>query len=213
MDLDLSAHFPYYKEFDPIVPVWCVTPNSGRIIHRFFDTSPFSPSGRYLALTRFPYEDRLPFAGDAAEIVLINLETGKEGSIAMTHGWDTQLGAQVQWGQDDNQLYFNDLDTKTWKLFGVKMNPITGDKKRLEGPIYMVSPDGSLAASPCLLRTGLTQAGYGVIAPPDYIPVNKGAPSDDGVYMTDTETGKCKLLVSLKQIFEEAIPSFNKDDY
>ena len=55
---DLARRFPRYTDFDPLVPVWCVTPGKGRTIHRFFDSSPFSPSGRYMALFRLPQEDR-----------------------------------------------------------------------------------------------------------------------------------------------------------
>ena len=116
---DLSSHFPRYSEFSPQVPVWCTTPGEGRVIHRFFDTSPFSPSGRYLALTRLPYEDHLPMPGDAAEVILVDLNTSEEQVVAETHGWDTQLGAQTQWGADDSQLFFNDLDTRSWQPFGV----------------------------------------------------------------------------------------------
>src|SRR5207249_6732990 len=97
MTFDLGGRFPRYRDFDPAVPTWCVTPDHGPIIHRFFDTSPFSPSGRYLGLTRLPYEDRLPAPGDVAELVVVDLQTGELRVAAETHGWDTQVGAHVQW--------------------------------------------------------------------------------------------------------------------
>jgi len=175
-------------------------------MHRFFDTSPISPSGRYVALTRFPFEDRLPRPGDAAHVVLVDLDTGNERVVAETRGWDTQLGAQAQWGADDTQLFFNDLDTTAWRPFGVKLDPLSGARTELEGTVYMVSRDGRWAASPCLLWTALTQAGYGVVAPPDCVPTNHGAAADDGLYVTDTATGYRKLLVSFREIVERAEP-------
>jgi len=198
----ISDRFPRYEEFEPTVPVWCVTPDEGRTIHRFFDTSPFSPSGRYLALTRFPYEDRMPQCGDEAEIVLVDLQDGTKRVVARTRGWDTQLGAQAQWGADDTELFFNDLDVSSWKPFGVKLNPFTGEARKLDGTIYMVSRDGKRALSPCLLRTARTQRGYGVVVPPEMVPENRGATDDDGVFLTDTRTGETKLLVSIGQIVE-----------
>lgn len=210
---DLSAHFPRYSEFDPLVPVWCVTPEIGRTIHRFFDTSPFSPSGRYMALTRLPFEDRLPEAGDVAEVILVDLETGEARAVAETRGWDTQLGAQAQWGAEDTQLFFNDVDTNEWRPFGVKLNPLSGAREDLQGTVYMVSPDGTRAASPCLLRTGLTQAGYGVLVPSMYVPLNHGASAEDGVFLTDTSTGECGLLVSLKEIADTATPRLDPEEY
>ena len=82
----ISDRFPRYTRFDPRVPVWCVTPDEGRAIHRFFDTSPFSPSGRYMALFRMPFEDRLPAPGDAGEILVVDLHTGEERTVATTRG-------------------------------------------------------------------------------------------------------------------------------
>ena len=121
-------------------------------------------------------------------------------------GWDARIGAQVQWGLDHTEMYFNDLDPVSWTPHAIKMNPLTGATKQLDGPVYMVSPDGALAASPSLVRTGLTQAGCGVIVPTSTVPRNVGAPSDDGIFITDTNTGKCELLVSLEEIVDQAIP-------
>ncbi|HRS96487.1 MAG TPA: hypothetical protein P5179_14550, partial [Candidatus Latescibacteria bacterium] len=51
----LSERFERYRAFSPAVPIWCITPDGlDRCIHRFYDTSPVSPSGRYVALTRLP---------------------------------------------------------------------------------------------------------------------------------------------------------------
>lgn len=198
----ISPHFPKYEKYDPKVPVWCVTPSLGRTIHRFFDTSPFSPSGRYLGLTRLPFEDRLPAPGDVAEIVLVDLMNGQEQVVAETYGWDTQLGAQVQWGATDNELLFNDVDAQKWEAFGVVLDPSTGSKRRLDGTVYMVTRDGKWAISPSLLRIGATQPGYGVHVPVEHIPRYRNVSSTDGIYITDITSGKSRLLVSLKEIVE-----------
>ena len=183
-------HFPRYTAFDPLVPVWCVTPTAARVFHRFFDTSPISPSGRYLGLTQLPAEDRLPHPGDVAQVVVVDLATGEAEVVAETRGWDTQLGAQVQWGADETQLYFNDLDTETWRAYGVRLNPLSGQRRELDGPVYMVSPDGHWVASSDLVRTGSTQPGYGVLVPAEVVPLDEGAPSDDGVFLTDRDRGE-----------------------
>jgi len=84
--------------------VWNATPTEGGAIHRFFDTSPFSPSGRYLALTRLPFEYRSPQPGDVALVVIVDLQTGEERTVAETRGWDTQVGAHVQWNPQANRI-------------------------------------------------------------------------------------------------------------
>jgi hypothetical protein len=210
---DLDSLFPRYTGFDPLVPVHCVTPDIDRCIHRFHLSSPFSPSGRYLGLTRLSREDRPPEPGEPAEIVLVDLQTGEQKVIAETIGWDTQLGAQVQWGATDRELLFNDVDPSTWMPFGVVMDPLTGAKRNLDGTVYSVSPDGKWAASTCLRRIGATQAGYGVIIPRERVPVNNGAVDDDGVYVTDTVTGESRMVASYKRIVEEAVPAIDVARY
>ncbi|MEM6314056.1 MAG: hypothetical protein AAF743_08210, partial [Planctomycetota bacterium] len=141
---DLDRHFPRYTDFEPKVPVWCVTPNEGRCLHRFFDTSPISPSGRYVAVTRLPQEKRPPSPGETAEIVLVDLREGTERVVAETAGWEPQLGAQVNWGGDDHTLFFADCDTTDWTPHAVRLDPINGDRQRIDGPLYHASPDGKL---------------------------------------------------------------------
>ena len=210
---DLDSVFPKYTGYDPLVPIWNVTPDIDRCIHRFHLSSPFSPSGRYLGLTRLSREDRPPEPGEPADIVLVDLVTGEQKIIAETIGWDTQLGAQVQWGTTDQELFFNDVDSSTWMPFGVKMDPLTGDRKNLGDTVYSISPDGKWAASACLRRIGATQAGYGVIVPPEHVPVNKGAVDDDGVYVTNTVTGESRMIASYQRIVEEAVPRIDVSRY
>jgi hypothetical protein len=190
-----------------------MTLGKGGCIHRFFDTSPFSPSMRYLAVFRMPQESRLPEPGEQAEIVLIDLETAEEKVVATTCGWENQMGANINWGADDNSLYFNTVDTQDWLPYAVRLNPLTGDKKKLGGTVYRVSPDGNHVISACMKRMRRTQFGYGVVVPDHYVPRNRGFSSDDGLYITDTRTGQCQLLVSIEAVFKKAVPRIDMDKY
>lgn len=170
--------FPRYVDFDPAVPVWCVTPERPGCIHRFFDTSPISPSGRYLAVLQMPFEDHLPAPGDKGTIVLVDLETGKARELAESAGWEPQMGANINWGGSDEQLFFNDVDISSWTPYAWKLNPLTGDKVRMEGPVYHASPDGKwlIASNPATMFR--TQPGYGARIPEDRIKRNIGPVSD-----------------------------------
>jgi hypothetical protein len=119
----------------------------------------------------------------------------------------------VQWGATDSELFYNDLDTATWSPFGIVLDPFSGIKRVLEGSVYMVSPNGKTAASPCLLRIGVTQPGYGVVVPPQYVPVNHGVAADDGLYITDTESGQSDLLVSIEDIVGNASPPLDSSEF
>ena len=134
--MKLHSRFPRYDQFSPKVPVWCLTPDWGGCIHRFFDTPPISPSGRFAAVFRMPFEDRQPRPGDKGQVVVIDLESGTERVVAETSGWEPQMGANINWGATDNELYFNDVDTQAWKPFAWKVDPQSGKRERMEGTVY-----------------------------------------------------------------------------
>lgn len=181
--------------------------SSGRIIHRFFDTSPVSPSGRYLALFRFPSETSSPKPGDAGEVIVVDMKTGKEKVVARSRGWEMQLGANVQWGSSDKELYFNDVDTSSWKAFAVQLDPMSGNTKRLRGTVFMVSNDGQYLASYNLVSSRYAQVGYGVVIPDKLTPHNIGPVDTDGVDITHIPTNTTRRLVTIREIYEKTLPS------
>jgi len=188
------------------VPVRCVTPRRPGCIHRFFDTSPFSPSGRYLAVFQLPFEDRQPRPGEAGHVVLVDLHTGEDWSVAETCGWEPQVGANINWGGSDHELFFNDVDTATGEAFAWKRDPLTGARQRLEGTVYHASPDGRLLVSADLAAMRRTQPGYGVRISDERVRRNIGPADDDGFFLTDTATGRRRLLVSIQDLLARADP-------
>lgn len=196
----LSPNFERYYQFAPTVPVYQITDGKRPIIHRFFDSSPISPSSKLIALTEFPFQDRLPEAGDRAAVIVIDLQNGEEIYRTETSAWDTQVGAHVQWGASDSELFFNRMDEEAWTPYGVKVDLTSGNEFAFDGPVYHVSPNGKLAISPDLRKITIAQAGYGVHVPSKAIIPNIGAPVDDGIFVTNTTTGESSLLVSLDEI-------------
>ena len=208
----LDTHFPRYTEYEPRVPVWCLTPGRGGCLHRFFDTSPISPSGRYLAFFRFPFEDRQPEPGDAGQVAIVDLKTGEERAVSETRGWEPQMGANVNWGGSDHELFFNDVDVQSWTPFAWKADPLRGTRQRMDGTVYHASPDGRWLISANLTTMGRTQPGYGVRLPQEYVRRNVGPAGDDGFYLTDPATGRCRLLVSLRDLLARADPPVRMED-
>jgi len=195
----------FAQEKDAVVPI--IRISTGKVIHRFFDTSPISPSGKYIVLFRFPSETHSPTPGEVGEVILVEIKTGKERVVAKSRGFEMQLGANVQWGRTDKELFFNDVDTTTWKIFATLLNPFSGKLRRMDGPVFMVSPDGKQLASHNLAKSRFAQVGYGAVVPNTIALRNKGLVDSDGIYITDVATGKCRQIVSIKQIYENAIPS------
>lgn len=186
--------------------------SDGGCIHRFFDTSPISPSGKYIALFRFPYEDHSPFPGEAGEVFVIDLKSGEEIYTVKTRGWEMQLGANVQWGKSDDELFYNDVDPATWEAYALQLNIRTGEKKRCAGTVFMASPDGSKLLSYDLRKSRFAQVGYGVIVPDSAVERNWGPVDNDGVFVTDVRTGTCRMITSIADIYEKSLPSIAVDD-
>lgn len=208
-DLALDRVFPRHEAFEPLVPVWCLTPDVGGCIHRFFDTSPISPSGRYLAVFRMPFEDRQPEPGETGRVCVVDLHTGDERVVAETCGWEPQLGANLNWGGSDRELFFNDVNTTSWTPFAWRLDPLTGARRKMGGTVYHASPDGRWLISANLATMRRTQAGYGVRLPEHRAHRNLGAVDDDGFYLTDTSTGRCRLFLSIREIVRRAAPGLD----
>lgn len=213
MTIEFDRSFPLYLEFDPRVPVYCVTPGTGRVIHRFFDTSPFSPSGRFMALFRMPFEDRPPKPGERGEIIVVDLERGLEQVVADTAGWEPQMGANINWGADNDTVVFNDVDTTNWTVRGVKLNWRTGHRQYFAKGVYHASPDGRYAVCADLETMRRTQNGYGVMIPDDRVPHFPGLSGQHGVWITDLETLETSLLVSIREAVERTVPSDRLAEY
>lgn len=201
--------FESYSGFDPEVPVWCVSKGDAPAMHRFYDSAPMSPSGRYLAYTEFPYEDRLPSPGDEAFAVVVDLQTGEEVYRSATAAWDSQLGCQIQWGAEDTVLLFNRMNSDTWQPYGVSVDIFTKSERALEGTIYAVSPDGDLALSPDLRQIFLVQPGYGVIVPQEQLTEPTEISATDGLFVTDLTTGTARLMLSFEQICDALPDTFS----
>lgn len=190
------------------VPIRRVSRVGVSSIHRFYDTSPISPSGKYVVVTEFDYEDRRPAPGDEATVRVVELNTGHTVYETRTSAWGTQVGAHAQWGASDEQLFFNRMDVEEWRPFGVVVNCFAGSERALAGTVYQVSPDGRTVLSPNLRTIADAQQGYGVTVPPA---VERAASVDweeDGIFETDVATGRCALALSFAQIVESNPEAF-----
>ena len=211
--MNTSFPFPCIKEFSSVVPVYCITPHEGRTIHRFFDTSPISPSGRYMALFRLPQEERPPVAGDQGEVIVVDLTTGEERLVATTFGWELQMGANINWGGNDDTLVFNDVNTDDWSVHGVKLDWKSGKKELFDKGVYHVSPDGRFAVCADLTAMRRTQTGYGVIVPDNLVPEYHGLSENNAIWLTDLTTLTTSKLISVSETVEKAVPKESWDDY
>ena len=102
---------------------------------------PFSPSERYLAVTRLPFQGHEPILGDIADVCIIDLQEQTLETIYSTKAWDYQLGANLNWGTSDRFLYTNDVIDG--KAVCVQLDLETKEATAYSGPMYHIAPDAS----------------------------------------------------------------------
>jgi hypothetical protein len=194
---DRKIQFKRVQNDNFLAPVYQLTPNDGNYQHTYFDVTPFSPSQRYLAVSKLPFEDRMPVVGDLAEICIIDTENETIRTVYATKSWGLQTGTNVSWGGTDRYIYANDIIDGA--AVGVRIDIESGDIKAFCGPKYSVSPDDSCFVGFPLELFDATQYGYGcpAVKPYEFKTLPPGASKTEGIWRTDIATNKKTLIVSL----------------
>lgn len=196
-----SQSRPYASEH-PSFDVRIVTPSDGHYMSTFFDVTPFSPSGRFLAVTRVPFINHIPAPSDKALVCVIDLLTNECRNVYETQGWGAQLGANVQWGANDHTLFCNDFIDDQVK--GIRIDLQTGAPTQLDGPIYGTDPLSEYSYSADLKLVNALLPGYGVPENPFKRYRQKDrASTTNGLWRTNLVSGKTELLASVKDIVSQ----------
>ena len=190
--------FRNYRKDSSFGKVQIVTPNDGYYIHTFFDVCPFSPSQKFLAVTKFPFQNHPIKYGDIAEVCVIDLENETIEKVYSTKGWGYQLGANLNWGITDRYLYANDIIDN--EPVCVRIDLETKETIAFAGPMYHIAPDESAVVGFPLDIINDTQMGYGVPYFREY-EIN-GAPKDQGLWKTRLSDNRKQLLVSLNDVYK-----------
>lgn len=205
--------FKPYRPGKTLGPTHIVTPPGRYFTNTYYNYNPWSPTGRYLALTELPYQDRVTKLGDVAHVVVIDLEAQRFRRVYPTRSWGYQYGALVQWGADDRTLYCNDVD-EAGRAVGVRLDLATDATFVTNGPLMDVDPARNVAIGPTLEYLNATQYSYGPPAtggeagPMATLP--PGSSDAEGIWQTDLRSGKRELLISTKEL---AAASTQKDKY
>lgn len=182
---------------------------------------PWNDNGRYILALRTLFQDRLPGAGDPADVVLIDTQDGYAVRVVdQTRGWNPQQGTMFYWNPSaaDTQFFFNDRDPETGKVFCVLFDISRGS--RGERVREYRSDDAPVGNSGVAQNGGSFLAiNYGRLARlrpvTGYLDafdwtVGVAHPKDDGIFKFDARTGEQSLLVSFEQL-AEALRTVNPD--
>ena len=184
--------------------------------HHFFGyigqslTTPWNASGRYILSLRTTFHDRMPLAGETADVVLVDTrDDNRVIPIETTRAWNFQQGTMFYWNPErpETQFFFNDRDVETNLVFTVLYD--IQQKRRLrefrfEEPAVAnggVSPTGGffLAINYGRMARLRPVTGYPGAADPT---ANVPAPDNDGIYRVDVASGRRKLIASFREMRE-----------
>jgi hypothetical protein len=149
---------------------------------------------------RVKFMDRLQTENDVCEVGY--LRDNKFYKIGETTAWNFQQGAMLQYHPYlENVVYYNVCENNKFKT--VIHNFVTGEKRYTDMATACVSPNGKYGLSVNFGRIFDFRPGYGYAG---WVDANKNvnAPCDDGVFLTDMQSGKSKLLISYENMFEKA---------
>jgi hypothetical protein len=188
--------------------------------HHFFgyighvQNIPWNQSGRHLVALQTDFQERLPRAQDAAEIVLLDSQNNYAVRVVdRTRAWNPQQGTMLYWNPDapETQFFFNDRDPQTGKIFCALYDVSTG--KRIREYRFDDTPVGNSGVAQ---RGGwfaaINYARLARLRPVTGYPeafdwtVGVRHPTDDGVFKVNTRTGEKRLLVSFKQLADAIRP-------
>ena len=187
--------------------------------HHFFGyfghvrTCPWNASGRYLVALETGYQDRMPQPGEAADIVLLDVQNNYAVRVVeQTRAWNFQQGTMLYWNPEapETQVFFNDRDPETRQVVCVRFDISRGEHgERVREYRFADQPIGN---------SGIAQHGgwflginYGRLdrlRPVTGYPGaydwtagrEEGHPSDDGVFKVNAQTGEKELLVSFAEM-------------
>lgn len=167
-----------------------ITPDDGA--HYFFGYYDMrATQGKRHLAHRVQFMDRIPEKEDVAELGY--LEDGKFFPFATTTAWNFQQGAMLQYHPFlPDTVYYNVF--RDGKAVTVTHNYATGEKKFTDRATACVSPNGKWGMAVNFARIFAFRPGYGYAESVDPQP-EVCAPADDGIFLTDMETGVSRLLV------------------
>ncbi|HOY60189.1 MAG TPA: S9 family peptidase, partial [Verrucomicrobiota bacterium] len=180
-----------------------LSPADAHVFFGYYDLPAVdAATGRHLA-HRVPFCDRLPVAGDEAELGLINLKgEGMFRPFARTRAWNFQQGALLQWlGDGTGRVFYNDVCPEGGGYRGVLHDIATNERRFTDRALANISRDGRWGLAVDFDRMHDFRPGYGYAAQDD----PRGEvphPADDGVWVCDLSTGASRLVLSLAALHE-----------
>ena len=176
-----------------------ITNADGHYFFGYYDIPFLDKSGKYHLCHKVGFLDRLPEKDDVVEIGMIDLsDNNRYIPLSKTTAWNFQQGSFLRWHPTEKDCIIYNVRTENGYNSEI-LNVVTGEKKRLDMPAATVSPCGKYSISINFSRMFDFRAGYGYNGFKDEN-FSVDAPKNDGIFLTDLETGKSELVLSLAEM-------------
>lgn len=136
-----------------------LTPANENCYFGYYDKSPYSPDGKKLIYHSIPAM-KAPLKGEHALIYLHDLNAGERKCVGKTLAWNLQQGAMLRYYQK-NELAWNDYSNGDYCT--VFYNLDTGEKSKIDYPLYDIDKKGKYGLSLDFERLNIDAEGYGYI--------------------------------------------------
>lgn len=182
--------------------------NGKKIIHTDKEIRCFSKPNTHVF---FGYYDITPFNNQSDEIVYLNLKDREnlvhimkntyrddnELELTTSRAWNWQQGCRLRWMPKNNrEIVFNDFDGQNYctRILNVDDNK----ERRINFPLYDISPDGKYGLSINFERLGVKRPGYGYTCR-RYNEYDHNL-SDENISLVDIENNKSKVILTYSDI-------------
>jgi hypothetical protein len=176
----------------------------------YYDKLQFDPTNRYVLGMEADFDNRDVRPDDVIRVGMVDLQDGNRWiELGTSRAWCWQTGCMLQWRPGSkSEILWNDREADRWvcRILDTK----TGKQRTVPHSIYTVSPDGKTAATFDYGRLGRLAPGYGYFGIPDRSR-DVNIPDDNGVWQVDLDSGKAKLILSIKQVVQcgRALPAMH----
>ena len=167
--------------------VQCLSPKDDQeYFFGYYDKSPLDSKGERALMLQVASATKCADSTDTANILVVDLKTGKHKTVAKSCSWNVQQGCMLQW-LDDEQILFNDFREN--RHVSVILNLNTGAERTLPCPVYAVSEDKKTALSLDFARLHRLRPGYGYANAPE---ATEGqlCPDTPCIFRMDLTTGE-----------------------
>lgn len=168
----------------------CISKPNTHVFFGYYDISPFNEKTDEIIYNNLIEENKL-------HIMLSTLSAKEEREIAETHAWNWQQGCRLRWMPNNHrEVVFNDFDGKEY--FARILNVDTKEERRIDAPLYDISPDGRYGLSIDFERLGVKRPGYGYTCRP----YHESGPNllKDSIDLVDLVHNKRKTILTYEEI-------------